>query len=217
MSDTRTSSRPVNEYVGPADGVSVAVVGATGQVGRVMRALLEERGFPARAVRFFSSARSAGTMLEFRGARVEVEDLATADPDGIDIAVFSAGGATSRQYAPKFAAAGAVVTFEGVVRNHDAERAVTGIGYSCHPTAGQIVEQIAQDVAQQGRVRALGVVHRVGDLSVGEAALAVAVSSDHRAEAFAVCSQIVEEVKERLPVWKRQTFTDGSSQWSNIA
>ena len=115
------------------------------------------------------------------------------------------------------AAAGAVVTFEGVVRNHDAERAVTGIGYSCHPTAGQVVEQIAQDVAQQGRVRALGVVHRVGDLSVGEAALAVAVSSDHRAEAFAVCSQIVEEVKERLPVWKRQTFTDGSSQWSNIA
>ena len=85
------------------------MVGATGQVGRVMRALLEERGFPARAVRFFSSARSAGTMLEFRGARVEVEDLATADPDGIDIAVFSAGGATSRQYAPKFAAAGAVV------------------------------------------------------------------------------------------------------------
>ena len=115
------------------------------------------------------------------------------------------------------AAAGAVVTFEGVVRNHDAERAVTGIGYSCHPTAGQVVKQIARDLAQQGRVRALGVVHRVGDLSVGEAALAVAVSSDHRAEAFAVCSQIVEEVKERLPVWKRQTFTDGSSQWSNIA
>ena len=115
------------------------------------------------------------------------------------------------------AAAGAVVTFEGVVRNHDAERAVTGIGYSCHPTAGQVVEQIAQDVAQRGRVRALGVVHRVGDLGVGEAALAVAVSSDHRAEAFAVCSEIVEEVKERLPVWKRQTFTDGSSQWSNIA
>ena len=115
------------------------------------------------------------------------------------------------------AAAGAVVTFEGVVRNHDADRAVTGIGYSCHPTADQVVEQIAQDVAQRGRVRALGVVHRVGDLSVGEAALAVAVSSDHRAEAFAVCSEIVEEVKQRLPVWKRQTFTDGSTQWSNIA
>ena len=115
------------------------------------------------------------------------------------------------------AAAGAVVTFEGVVRNHDADRAVTGIGYSCHPTAGRIVEQIARDVAQAGRVRALGVVHRVGDLAVGDAALAVAVSSDHRAEAFAVCSEIVEEVKERLPVWKRQTFADGSTQWSNIA
>ena len=115
------------------------------------------------------------------------------------------------------AAAGAVVTFEGVVRNHDAERAVTGIGYSCHPTAGQVVKQIAQDVAQQGRVRALGVVHRVGDLTIGDAALAVAVSSDHRAEAFAVCSEIVEEVKKRLPVWKRQTFTDGSAQWSNLA
>ena len=115
------------------------------------------------------------------------------------------------------AAAGAVVTFEGVVRNHDAERAVTGIGYSCHPTADQVVEQIAQDVAQRGRVRALGVVHRVGDLSVGEAALAVAVSSDHRAEAFAVCSEIVEEVKKRLPVWKRQFFDDGSAEWSNIA
>ena len=115
------------------------------------------------------------------------------------------------------AAAGAVVTFEGVVRNHDADRAVTGIGYSCHPTAGQIVEQIARDVAERGRVRALGVVHRVGDLTIGDAALAVAVSSDHRAEAFAVCSELVEEVKKRLPVWKRQTFTDGSAQWSNLA
>ena len=104
-----------------------------------------------------------------------------------------------------------------MVRNHDADRAVTGIGYSCHPTAGQIVEQIARDVAERGRVRALGVVHRVGDLTIGDAALAVAVSSDHRAEAFAVCSEIVEEVKKRLPVWKRQTFTDGSAQWSNLA
>ena len=66
-------------------------------------------------------------------------------------------------------------------------------------------------------MRALGVVHRVGDLAVGEAALAVAVSSDHRAEAFFTCGEIVEEVKKRLPVWKRQTFSDGTSQWSNLA
>ena len=115
------------------------------------------------------------------------------------------------------AAAGAVVTFEGVVRNHDADRGVSSIGYSCHPTAGPIVKEIARDVAERRRVRALGVVHRVGDLAVGEAALAVAVSSDHRAEAFATCGEIVEEVKKRLPVWKRQTFSDGTSQWSNLA
>lgn len=99
----------VNEYVGPADGVSVAVVGATGQVGRVMRAMLDERDFPAARVRFFSSARSAGQVVEFRGAKVEVEDVATADLAGIDVAIFSAGGAASREHAPRFAAAGAVV------------------------------------------------------------------------------------------------------------
>ncbi len=87
----------------------VAVVGATGQVGRVMRTLLEERGFPATSVRFFSSARSAGTTLGWRGEKVVVEDVATADLSGIDIAVFSAGATASRQYAPLFAAQGAVV------------------------------------------------------------------------------------------------------------
>ncbi|MCL3778476.1 MULTISPECIES: aspartate-semialdehyde dehydrogenase [unclassified Actinomyces] len=99
----------VNEYVAPADGVSLAVIGATGQVGRVMRAMLAERGFPASRVRFLSSARSAGQVVEFRGAKVEVEDVATADLAGIDVAIFSAGGAASREHAPRFAAAGAVV------------------------------------------------------------------------------------------------------------
>ena len=103
------SSTVVNEYAGPDDGVVVAVVGATGQVGRVMREMLAERDFPARTVRFFSSARSAGTVVDFRGARVEVEDVATADLGGIDVAIFSAGGAASKEYAPRFAAAGAVV------------------------------------------------------------------------------------------------------------
>ena len=102
-------SNPVNTYTGVADGVCVAVVGATGQVGRVMRAMLAERGFPARSVRFFSSARSAGTVVDFRGAQVEVEDVATANLAGIDVAIFSAGGAASREHAPRFAAAGAVV------------------------------------------------------------------------------------------------------------
>lgn len=90
-------------------GLSVAVVGATGQVGRVMRTLLEQRDFPAGSVRFFASARSAGTTLPWKGSDVVVEDVATADLSGIDIAVFSAGASASREYAPRFAAAGAVV------------------------------------------------------------------------------------------------------------
>ncbi|MGJ0203140.1 aspartate-semialdehyde dehydrogenase [Leucobacter sp. gxy201] len=90
-------------------GLNVAVVGATGQVGAVMRRLLVERDFPIASIRFLSSARSAGTTLEFRGEEITVEDVATADRSGIDIALFSAGGGPSKQYAPEFAAAGAIV------------------------------------------------------------------------------------------------------------
>ena len=87
----------------------VAVVGATGQVGAVMRRLLDERDFPLERVRFLASARSAGTSLPWRGTEIEVEDAATADLSGIDIALFSAGGATSKALAPQYAAAGAIV------------------------------------------------------------------------------------------------------------
>ncbi|GAB2561673.1 aspartate-semialdehyde dehydrogenase [Leucobacter ruminantium] len=90
-------------------GFNVAVVGATGQVGAVMRRLLDERDFPIKSLRFISSARSAGSKLEFRGEQITVEDVATADKSGIDIALFSAGGAASKQYAPEFAEAGAIV------------------------------------------------------------------------------------------------------------
>lgn len=89
--------------------VAIGVVGATGQVGQVMRALLEERNFPAEEVRFFASARSAGRKLAFRGAEIEVEDAETADPAGLDIALFSAGATMSRVQAPRFAAAGVTV------------------------------------------------------------------------------------------------------------
>ena len=89
--------------------LNVAVVGATGQVGAVMRTLLEERDFPVASIRFFASARSAGTTLPFRGEDITVEDVAVADVSGIDIALFSAGATTSRAQAERFAAAGAVV------------------------------------------------------------------------------------------------------------
>lgn len=90
-------------------GLSVAVVGATGQVGAVMREILAERAFPIRELRLFATARSAGTAVEFGGATVVIEDIATADPSGIDIALFSAGATGSRAHAPRFAEAGAVV------------------------------------------------------------------------------------------------------------
>ena len=90
-------------------GMSVAVVGATGQVGAVMRKLLAERNFPVGQIRFFASARSAGRTLPWSDGQVVVEDAATADLSGIDIALFSAGGATSKAQAPRFAAAGAMV------------------------------------------------------------------------------------------------------------
>src|SRR5437870_677574 len=95
-------------------GVRLGVVGATGQVGAVMRKLLEERNFAADEVRFFASSRSAGKTLPFRGrdGRVRdivIEDAATADPSGLDIALFSAGATMSRVQAPRFAAAGVTV------------------------------------------------------------------------------------------------------------
>jgi len=89
--------------------VHIGVVGATGQVGQVMRKLLEERDFPATSVRFFASPRSAGKKLTFRGQEIEVENSETADPSGLDIALFSAGATMSRVQAPRFAAAGVTV------------------------------------------------------------------------------------------------------------
>ncbi|MGY3553320.1 aspartate-semialdehyde dehydrogenase [Williamsia sp. R60] len=90
-------------------GVRVGVVGATGQVGAVMRKLLEERNFPADEIRFFASSRSAGKKLPWRGGEIEIEDASTADPTGLDIALFSAGATMSREQAPRFAAAGVTV------------------------------------------------------------------------------------------------------------
>jgi aspartate-semialdehyde dehydrogenase len=89
--------------------VKVGIVGATGQVGTVMRGILAERAFPVTELRLFASARSAGSGIEWQGSRITVEDAATADCAGLDIVLFSAGGATSRALAEKFAAQGAVV------------------------------------------------------------------------------------------------------------
>lgn len=110
-------------------------------------------------------------------------------------------------------AAGAVVTFAGRVRDHDHGRTVTALEYVAHPSAEQIVREVADEVAARHEVDALAVSHRVGSLGIGEVALAVAVSAAHRQEAFAAASDVVETVKHRLPVWKRQVLGDGTDEW----
>ncbi|MDO9454476.1 aspartate-semialdehyde dehydrogenase [Nocardioides sp.] len=100
---------------------SIGIVGATGQVGVAMRQILEQRAFPADEVRFFASARSAGTVLPFAGGEVVVEDAATADPAGLDIALFSAGATTSRALAPLYAEAGVVVVDNSSAFRRDPE------------------------------------------------------------------------------------------------
>jgi len=92
-----------------SNGLRVGVVGATGQVGGVMRRLLAERNFPISELRFFASARSAGSTLTWRNTDITVEDTDVADPSGLDLALFSAGATSSRIYAPRFAGAGALV------------------------------------------------------------------------------------------------------------
>lgn len=114
-------------------------------------------------------------------------------------------------------AAGAVVSFNGVVRNHDDGRDVTELEYHAHPTAPDIVREVAESIAGRDGIIAVAVSHRVGMLGIGDVALAAAVSGAHRGEVFAACSDLVDEVKHRLPVWKRQVFPDGTDEWVGSA
>lgn len=113
-------------------------------------------------------------------------------------------------------AAGAVVTFAGVVRDHDGGRGVRDLDYEGHPSARPVIEEVAAAVAgRHPGVRSVAVSHRIGALAIGDVALACAVAAEHRAEAFAACAELVDEVKARLPIWKHQRFTDGTDEWVN--
>lgn len=114
-------------------------------------------------------------------------------------------------------AAGALVMFEGIVRNHDDGRGVIGIEYSCHPTAAEVVAQVAQDVAGRHPECRVAVVHRVGKLAIGDLAMVGVVASPHRGASFAAIQDLVDTIKEKLPVWKRQLFTDGTDEWVGSA
>nr|WP_297428053.1 aspartate-semialdehyde dehydrogenase [uncultured Actinotalea sp.] len=126
-----------------AAGLNVAVVGATGQVGRVMRQLLAERDFPVASIRFFASARSAGTTLPWKGEDVVVEDIASQDLAGIDVALFSAGGGPSREHAPRFAAAGALVVDNSSAWRKDPDVPLVVSEVNPHGVAGAVKGIIA--------------------------------------------------------------------------
>jgi molybdopterin synthase catalytic subunit len=138
--------------------------------------------------------------------RAEVRIVAvSAEP--LDVAAHEAAVADRR--------AGAVVSFLGVVRDHDGGRGVTLLEYEGHSTAQDVLREVADEVAMDPQVYAVAVSHRVGRLEVGDVALAAAVSTTHRAAAFDACARLVDEVKTRLPVWKRQVFDDGTEEWVN--
>jgi molybdopterin synthase catalytic subunit len=110
-------------------------------------------------------------------------------------------------------AAGAVVGFSGVVRDHDGGRTVVELEYSGHPSAAAVIAAVAAEFAARDGVEAVAVSHRVGLLRIGDIALACAVSAAHRSEAFVVCGELVDAIKQRTPIWKRQVFADGSEEW----
>ncbi|MBP0459948.1 molybdenum cofactor biosynthesis protein MoaE [Streptomyces montanisoli] len=111
------------------------------------------------------------------------------------------------------AAAGGTALFVGTVRDHDSGADVEALGYSHHPSAEAELRRVAEKVAADFPVRALAAVHRVGDLSVGDLAVIVAVACPHRAEAFAACRRLIDDLKHEVPIWKHQSFTDGTEEW----
>jgi molybdopterin synthase catalytic subunit len=115
-------------------------------------------------------------------------------------------------------AAGGEVLFIGAVRNNDADKGVTGLGYSAHPSAEAELRRVTESVvAKFPEVIGVAAVHRVGDLAVGDLAVVVGVSCVHRAEAFHACHALIDELKATVPIWKHQLFTDGTDEWVGSA
>jgi molybdopterin synthase catalytic subunit len=141
------------------------------------------------------AARSGVVLAEIRGTPLSVDEV-------ID--------------AVRHPSAGAVVTFSGYVRERDHGEPVAVLDYTSHPTAEQVAHDLADRLLAEGRVIRLGVVHRTGHLTIGDIAVVAAVSAEHRREAFEVCHALIDEFKATVPIWKHQTFTDGSDEWVGL-
>lgn len=110
---------------------------------------------------------------------------------------------------------GAVVVFHGVVRNHDDGQDIQSLDYRAHPDAERILAEYCQSVSEETGL-AVAAIHRIGHLEIGDVALAAAASAAHRREAFDACELLVERIKSTVPIWKRQYFTDGRSEWVGL-
>lgn len=108
---------------------------------------------------------------------------------------------------------GAVVTFDGVVRDHDGGRGVERLEYTAHPGAADVMAEVAREIAERYPDTLVAVAHRYGPLEIGDSALACAVAAPHRKQAFVACDDLVDTVKQRLPIWKHQHFEDGEDEW----
>ncbi len=110
---------------------------------------------------------------------------------------------------------GALVTFRGIVRDHDHGQAVSALDYEAHPEAQRFLEDCCREVAESSGLR-VAAAHRVGSLAIGDVALVAAVAAPHRAEAFAATEQLVALIKQRVPIWKRQHLADGATEWVGL-
>lgn len=109
--------------------------------------------------------------------------------------------------------AGGIAIFLGVVRERDHGRGVEALDYSSHPSAPTVLRELAERLAAGGDVIRIAVVHRVGNLEIGDRALVAAVSAVHRGAALDVCRELVDALKSTVPIWKHQIFEDGSDEW----
>ena len=110
---------------------------------------------------------------------------------------------------------GAVVVFSGVVRNHDGGRDILSLDYQAHPSAQEILAECCAAVAAETGLL-VAAAHRVGHLAIGDVALYAAAAAAHRREAFDACELLVERIKSTVPIWKRQHYTDGASEWVGL-
>jgi molybdopterin synthase catalytic subunit len=143
-----------------------------------------------------------------------VHAVLSAEPISVDQAIAAVESET----------AGAVVSFSGVVRNHDGGKPVARLSYSAHPTAHQVLADVVAALAAEhapaaspgggaGQPVRIWAAHRIGLLEIGDPALVCAVSAAHRGQAFEVCADLVDRIKAEVPIWKEQFFTDGTVEW----